>query len=143
ARDLPQSPRYRHQLLTLAGRHVVYASHAGSVVALDARTGRRAWAVRYPSTVLKTPGGLAAPRDLAPAVYADGRLYVAPADYDRILCLDPETGRVVWELPGVAVVHLLGVGNGRLIFTTPKGIRAVRAADGSDNGGWQLFSDVD
>jgi outer membrane protein assembly factor BamB len=143
ARDLPQGPRYRHQLLTLAGRHVVYASHAGSVVALDARTGRRAWAVHYPGTVLKTPGGLPAPRDLTPAVYADGRLYVAPADYDRILCLDPETGRIVWELPGVAVVHLLGVGNGRLIFTTPKGIRAVRAADGDDNGGWQLFSDVD
>jgi outer membrane protein assembly factor BamB len=141
-RDLPQGPRYRHHLLTLAGRHVVYASHAGSVVALDARTGRRAWAVHYPSTIVKAPAGHPIPRDLAPALYAEGRLYVAPADYDRLLCLDPETGQILWELPGAAVVHLLGVGSGRLIFATPKGIRAVRASDGTDSGGWQLFSDI-
>ena len=77
------------------------------------------------------------PRDLAPAVYAAGRLYVAPADYDRLLCLDPETGRLIWEREGITVVHLLGVGSGRLIFTTPRGIRAVSAADGGDAGGWQ------
>jgi len=138
ARDLPPGLRYRHQLVTLAGQHVVYASHAGSIVALDARTGRRAWAARYPSAVVKTPGGSVVPRDLAPAVYADGRLYVAPADYDRLLCLDPETGQVIWERERLEVIHLLGVGNGRLIFTTTKGIRAVRAADGDDNGGWQM-----
>jgi outer membrane protein assembly factor BamB len=143
ARDVPPGPRYRHHLLTLAGRHVVYASHAGAIIALDARTGRRAWSVHYPSTVVKTAGGRVLPRDLAPALYAEGRLYVAPADYDRLLCLDPQAGQVIWELKGAAVVHLLGVGNGRLIFTTPWGIRAVRAAGGDDAGGWQLFSDID
>ncbi len=137
-RDVPSAPRYRHQLLTLAGRHVVYASHAGAVVALDARTGRRAWAFRYPSAVVMTLGGNPVLRDLAPAVYAAGRLYVAPADYDRLLCLDPETGQLLWERERVEVVQLLGVGSGRLIFTTPKGIRAVRAADGDDDGGWQM-----
>jgi outer membrane protein assembly factor BamB len=142
ARDLPPEPRYRHHLLTLAGRHVVYASHAGAVVALDARTGRRAWAVRYPSAPAKAVGRYSPPRDLAPALYAEGRLYVAPADYDHLLCLDPETGQVLWEQSAVAV-HLLGVGSGRLIFTTPKGIRALHAADGTDAGGWQLFSDSD
>jgi outer membrane protein assembly factor BamB len=140
-RDLPAAPRYRHQLLTLAGRHVVFASHAGAVVALDARTGHRTWAVRYPSAVLTTPGGRTVPRDLAPAAYAEGRLYVAPADYDRLLCLDPETGAVLWERERVEVVHLLGVGGGRLTFTTPRGIRAVRAADGADEGGWQTPAD--
>ena len=138
ARDLPPGVRYRHQLVTLAGRHVIYASHAGSIVALDARTGRRVWAVRYPSAVVKTRGGNVVPRDLAPAVYAGGRLYVAPADYDRLLCLDPETGQVVWERERLEVVHLLGVGDGRLIFTTTKGIRAVRADDGDDSSGWQM-----
>jgi outer membrane protein assembly factor BamB len=128
----PAPPRYRHQLLTLAGRHVVYATHAGAVVALDARTGRREWAYRHPSAPLRTPGGNPVPRDLAPAVYAAGRLYVALADYDRLLCLDPETGQLVWERERIAVVHLLGVGGGRLIFTTPTGLRAVRAADGDD-----------
>ena len=102
-RDLPSAPRYRHQLLTLAGRYVVYASHAGAVAALDARTGRRAWTFRYPSAAVMTPAGNALPRDLAPAVYADGRLYVAPADYDRLLCLDLETGRLLWERERVEV----------------------------------------
>ncbi len=137
-RDVPTAPRYRHQLLTRAGRYVVYASHAGAVIALDAATGRRAWAYRYPSAPVLTPGGNPVPRDLAPALYAGGRLYVAPADYDRLLCLDPETGRLLWERERIDVVHLLGVGSGRLIFTTPKGIRAVRAADGDDAGGWLM-----
>jgi outer membrane protein assembly factor BamB len=136
-RDISAAPRHRHQLLTLAGRHVVYVSHAGSIAALDARTGRRAWSMHYASTPLRTPGGNAVPRDLAPAVYAEGRLFCAPADYDRLLCLDPETGQVLWERERVAVVHLLGVGNGRLIFTTTKGIRALRAVDGSDADGWE------
>jgi outer membrane protein assembly factor BamB len=53
-----------------------------------------------------------------------------------LLCLDPATGQTLWERERVEAVHLLGVGSGRLILTTPKGIRAVRAADGSDAGGW-------
>src|SRR5262249_53256125 len=81
------------------------------------------------------------PRDLAPCLYAAGRLYVAPADYDQLLCLDAATGRTLWELGPLEVVHLLGVGQGRLIFTTPQGLRAVDAATGSDRGGWQQPSD--
>jgi outer membrane protein assembly factor BamB len=126
-------PRQRHHLLTLADRYVVFASHTGAVIALDARTGHRAWTYRHPSAVMTTQGGNPLPRDLAPAVYAYGRLYVAPADYDRVLCLDVETGRLLWEREHVAVVHLLGAGNGRLIFTTTKGVRALRAADGTDD----------
>jgi outer membrane protein assembly factor BamB len=128
----PSSP---HHLLTLAGGHVVYCSHSGAVVALEADTGRRAWAVRYPG-----PSAPAADRpplhDLAPPVFAAGRLYVAPTDSDRVLCLEPATGRPLWERDGIDVVHLLGVGQGRLIFTTPTGLRALDAADGSDV--WQL-----
>jgi outer membrane protein assembly factor BamB len=142
-RDFPSTPRYRHQLLTLAGRHVVYASHAGAVIALDARTGRRAWAYRYPSANVTTPGGNPGPRDLAPAVYAEGHLYVAPNDYDRLLCLDPETGQLLWERERIEIVHLLGVGSGRLVFTTPRGIRAVHAADGDDSEGWQVTGGSD
>ena len=47
ARDpRPGEARYRHYLLTLAGSRIVYCSHAGAVVALDALTGRRCWGVR-------------------------------------------------------------------------------------------------
>ncbi len=136
-RDLPPGLRYRHQLVTLAGRYVVYASHTGTVVALDARTGHRAWTARYANSVVRTPAGAVVPRDLAPPAYADGRLYVAPADSDRLLCLDLDTGQTLWQRERLEVVHLLGVGHGRLIFTTPRGLRAVMAADGGDASGWQ------
>src|SRR5262249_22716729 len=45
----PREQRVRHHLLTLAGSNVVYCSHSGAVVALSAATGKRAWALRYPS----------------------------------------------------------------------------------------------
>jgi outer membrane protein assembly factor BamB len=136
-RDTPA--RQRHHLLTLAGPNVVYCSHTGAVVALDAATGRRMWSVRYPSRGERTADGAVSPRDLAPCVASDGRLFVAPADFDRILCLDAATGQTLWESKRIEVVHLLGVARGRLIFTTgsyPQGIRALDAATGADLRHW-------
>jgi outer membrane protein assembly factor BamB/tetratricopeptide (TPR) repeat protein len=128
----PREQRVRHHLLTLAGSNVVYCSHSGAVVALDAATGKRAWAVRYPSRGAALGPDEPSPRDLAPALYAEGRLFVAPADYDHLLCLDAITGRLLWERDKIEVVHLLGVGRDRLIVTTPTGIRAVVPATGDD-----------
>jgi outer membrane protein assembly factor BamB/tetratricopeptide (TPR) repeat protein len=133
--------RLRHYLLTVAGSLVVYASHSGAIIALDAQTGWQVWAVRYPSqggATIPADGSDAAgwKRDLAPCVHAAGRLYVAPADYDRVLCLDPATGSVLWERGELKIVHLLGVAQDRLIFTLPQGIRAVDAATGADV--WQM-----
>jgi len=128
--DIPiGQPRYRHHRLTLAGTQIVYCTHNGAVVAVDALTGRRNWAIRYPRRTSDTHGPEL--RDLAPVLFAGGRLYVAPADSDTLLCLDPATGRILWELEPLRVVHLLGVGQGRLIFTTPTGLRAVRADNGN------------
>ncbi len=53
-----------------------------------------------------------------------------------MLCLDPATGEKLWDRGPLEVVHLLGVGEGRLIFTTPTGLRAVGADDGVD--AWAL-----
>lgn len=128
--------RTRHHLLTLAGPCLVYCTHAGSVVAVEARNGRRLWATRYPSTGMQQRGDDAWPHDLAPCLFADGKIFVAPADSDRVLCLDPDTGRLLWERERTRVVHLLGVGAGRLIFATSRGLRAVSAQDGSDKEGW-------
>jgi outer membrane protein assembly factor BamB len=136
--------RYEHHLLTLAGTKVVYCSHGGAIVALDALTGKRAWGVRYLSRGLQTADGDPSPRGLAPCVYAAGRLFAAPADSDRLFCLDAQSGRVVWERDHIEVVHLLGVAEGRLIFTRPEGIRAVVAASGTDEkdkGAWSQPSD--
>lgn len=136
--------RPRQHLLTLAGTRVVYCSHTGAVVALDAATGRRAWAVRYSSRGPRTAEQEPSPRSLAPCVVADGRVFVAPLDFDRLLCLDAETGRLLWESEPVEAVHLLGVARGRLIFTsgTPRpGIRAVEAATGRMLRAWMQPAD--
>jgi outer membrane protein assembly factor BamB len=130
------NPHCHLHLLTLAGSQVVYATHTGAIVAVDARTGRRNWALRYPVHGFGTPGSEPSPRELAPCLYANSRLFAAPADYDGILCMDALTGRVLWERDHVDVVHLLAAAGGRLIFTTPAGLRALNAATGEDQGGW-------
>jgi outer membrane protein assembly factor BamB/tetratricopeptide (TPR) repeat protein len=136
-RDLkPGEPHFRHHLLTLAGTQLIYCSHTGAVVAVDALTGRTNWGIRYPRRAVEK-GDAVAPeemswRDLAPVLFAAGRLYVAPADSDRLLCLDPASGRTLWEREAMKVVHVLGVGRGRLIVTTDEGLRAFGATDGRD-----------
>jgi hypothetical protein len=127
-----------HQLLTLVGSEVVFCSHSGAVIALDALTGARRWAVRYPSRPAPQRNTPEVPHDLAPCLAAEGRLFVAPADADLLLCLDPATGRILWSQPRGGVLHLLGVGRGRLFFTTATGLCAVAANDGSASGGWTL-----
>jgi outer membrane protein assembly factor BamB len=128
--------RHRHHLLTLTGRYVVYATHAGAVVAVDAQSGKIAWAVRYPSRGPRTRDNTPSPRDLCPAVACAGRVLVAPADAARLYCFDGFTGRNLWEREAVEVVHLLGVAHGRAVFTTPTGLRAVGVEDGADMCGW-------
>ncbi len=129
----------RHHLLTLAGPNLVYCSHSGAIIALDADAGRPAWAVRYASRGLKTRDGDPSPRSLAPCLYAGGRVYAAPLDLDRILCLDALTGHLVWESTPLEVVHLLGAARGRLLFTsiTPrKSIQALDLANGNTIRAW-------
>jgi hypothetical protein len=136
----PKEGRFRHHLLTLAGPHLVYCSHAGAVIAVDTATGKLVWGVRYPIIKVQDDPILpAAPRDLNPCVYAGGLIYVAPADSDLLLCLEPTTGRIVWERRRFEVTQLLGVANGKVIFSTSTptpGLRAINAADGGDRGGW-------
>jgi hypothetical protein len=55
------------------------------------------------------------------------------------VCLDPMTGRLLWERDRIEVLHLLGVAGGRVFFTTrtpTAGMRAINAVDGGDRGGW-------
>jgi outer membrane protein assembly factor BamB/tetratricopeptide (TPR) repeat protein len=134
-----QEPRYRHHLLTVAGPDVVYASHAGGIVAVDALTGRLAWAVRYPGHLGDGDDLPGPPRNAGPCVCADGRVFAAPADYDRILCLDAASGRLLWESPTIHVDQLLGVASGKLLFTSgsrPRGLRALATATGKLLRGW-------
>ena len=74
AREPRSSECRRDRLLTLAGPHVVYCSHAGAVVAVEAETGRRAWGLRYPSRGDKTADLDSYTHD-AGLVYLPGRPY--------------------------------------------------------------------
>lgn len=128
--DNGDGPRYRQHLLTLAGGQIVYCSHSGAIVAVDAWTGQPTWGVRYPSRGPLTPEYEPSPRDLTPSLYADGRVFTAPLDTDRLFCLDAVTGQLRWELEEVEIVHLLGVAHGRLFATTRNGLVAINAVTG-------------
>ena len=136
--------RSRHHLLTLAGQNIVYCSHSGAIVAIDALTGQPRWGVRYPSRGPKMNDGQASFRSLAPCCYADGRVYVAPLDLDHLICLDSRTGQTLWESDPLEIAHILGVSHGKVFCTTvsPRcGIRALDAATGSSQGGWMQPGD--
>lgn len=125
-----------HAALTLAGSQLIYCSHRGVLMGIDSDGGGQTWAVKYPSRGPITIEGTPSPRDLGACLHANGFVYAAPMDSDRILCLDPATGQVHWERDRIQVVHLLGCQHGKLIFTTAKGLRAVNAMTGSDKSGW-------
>src|SRR5207249_1804718 len=88
--------RGRQELLALAGRNVVFNSNAGAVSALDGASGRRAWGFQYPRSAPRLVDANRSP-DPAPAVIDGGRVFVAPADADRVYALDAETGQELWE----------------------------------------------
>jgi outer membrane protein assembly factor BamB len=136
------TPRTRPEPLTLAGDVLVFCSHSGVVVAVDAFTGRPAWAHRYrPAPPAAGPG-----RDLCPAVYADGRVFAAPADAGAVFALDAGTGQPLWDADGLQVDQLFGVSRGRLVVTLGgpvKGIRGLDLATGAsvEPGGWRTHDD--
>ena len=63
--------------------------------------------------------------DLCPGLFDGRHLFAAPADSDRLFCLDAMTGQLLWDREGVDVVHLLGVVRGRLIATCAAAVSAV------------------
>lgn len=115
--------RARHELLTLAGRHIVFCSNTGAVVALDASSGRRAWGFRYPRSHQADSAYSPHP---TPVVSSGDRLFVSPADGDGVYALDPESGRVLWQMAPATGSRILGVSAGRLIVTVDGPARSIR-----------------
>jgi outer membrane protein assembly factor BamB len=143
--DAPQSDaRTRQQLLTYADGKLVFCSQTGVVVALDATTGKAAWAFRYPKAARPPASG--SPRDLCPPLAHGGRVFVAPADADRVFALDTQTGRTLWQAGPFQVAQLLGVSRGRLVCTLAapvRGIRGLSVENGSyrEPDGWMIHDD--
>lgn len=118
--------RSRHELLTLAGRNVVLCSNTGAIVALDAATGQHAWAFRYARSHRLDS---AHSPEAAPAVWSAGRLFIAPADADRVYALDPNTGEQFWQSEPTEGAAILGVSSGRLVVTTQGLVKGIRGLD--------------
>jgi outer membrane protein assembly factor BamB len=83
---------------------VYHCSNAGVVAALDAQTGDIRWLTRYPQvrSVLDNFAGIGHEwRNTTPLIRGN-RLYVAPADCKNLLCMDRDTGRVLWSVSHTA-----------------------------------------
>jgi outer membrane protein assembly factor BamB len=138
SRDVCEVPEFEESatvrtcrnLLTWAGTQLVYCTHTGAVVAVDPWSGQTLWVVRYLSRGPLSSDAEVACRDLAPCMYDDGRVFVAPRDSDRLFCLEAFTGRVLWEREGLEIVQLNGITQGRLLFSTRQGVHAVNVATG-------------
>jgi outer membrane protein assembly factor BamB len=140
--DQAESRRRQH-LLTMGGGRLYYCSHTGAVLALDPWSGQCLWGTRYGGRAVKADDdalaartGQTSARDLAPGVYADNRLYLAPLDAKSLLCLDAGSGRLLWQRDAPDIVHLLGVTRGKVYFATKRGLQCLAADDGSARAGW-------
>lgn len=141
----------RTHLLTLADGRLIFAPDVGLAIAIDAETGTPVWGFRYPRNERLLAAG--SPRDLCPPLHANGRVFLAPADSDRLHALDLFSGRSLWEAGPFQVSQLLGISRSRLIVTltgTPSGpfpgvsgIRAFDVSTGSDRApnGWAIHDD--
>jgi outer membrane protein assembly factor BamB len=151
--DSPYHPgdgRVRHELVTIADGLVIASTHSGAVIALHARTGKPAWAVRYPSA---RPSGKALVlastanhRDIAVPIAHCGMVFVAPIDGDRLMAVELSSGRIVWEQNGLRTESIVGVSGTRLIATLAGPVRGIRGFDiltGSDEtpAGWRNHDD--
>jgi outer membrane protein assembly factor BamB len=103
-----------HNLLTLAGDMLYLNTNLGAVAAIEKTDGAIRWLTTYPRNGKIDPI-VPVDRELNPAVYDRGILFVAPEDFSGIMAFDAITGQLLWdsELPGGAA-QLLGVSEGKL-----------------------------
>lgn len=105
-------------LLTLESDALYLNTNLGAVARLNKCDGHIDWISAYREKQEGDTNRLQAYlyRDMTPCVYSDGRLFVAPADNERIFALSAETGERLWDTRYAAdTVHLLGVAAGKLI----------------------------
>jgi outer membrane protein assembly factor BamB len=70
--------------VAIAGGRLYVGTHDGNLIALDARTGRRAWEFHTGDAILSAP------------VLAGGRVFVGSFDH-FVYALDARTGRLMWK----------------------------------------------
>ncbi len=96
------------------------------MASLATRDGRLNWLAVYPRAKPRENVNLNDKpahyyRDLNPAVYHQGKLFVAPADCRSVFALDANSGQLLWQSEHPEdIVHLLGVGAGALVASGDK-----------------------
>jgi outer membrane protein assembly factor BamB len=133
----------------LAEGVLICPTGAGAVVAIDLATRTLLWAHEYPRSRdaslpwggglgnggrMLRPDGMREPRpgrwlDSAP-ILAGGRVLLAPADSQELLCLDLRRGDAVWRLPRKDRLYVAGIVDGRAIVVGRRGVDAIDPATG-------------
>ena len=98
---------------------VVLSTGSGAVISLDPHDGRFQWAVTYESR-REAANDVESPVECSsvlPLIHA-GIVFVAPPDSDFVFAINEATGGVLWQIPlPDQILHLLGVGDGKLIVS--------------------------
>lgn len=129
---------HAHHLLTLAEDQLFYQSDSGAVASLEPESGQLRWLTAYSKRDdAVNPGiSMTSRRDLNPAIFADGMVYVAPADSPHLFALEASSGALKWKsAPLPDVVHLVGVSGGNL-FATGDRAWTLEAATGKIVRSW-------
>jgi outer membrane protein assembly factor BamB/tetratricopeptide (TPR) repeat protein len=116
---------------------VYHCTNAGVVSAVDALSGRILWTTRYPHGPDDHDLRRSVTHSLwfsRPPLLREGRLYVTPADCERLLCLDSATGKVLWsqDRKNLANAHtLVGINPAGELVVSGGGLAAVDPRTGA------------
>ena len=134
---------------TCYGSDVYIPTNNGTVEDVNAATGTWRWLTAYPRSVLQPPingggSGLAQPvallrRSAARIIATAHRLFVAPADALKLLCLQRRTGRMLWQRSTSArtLAGMARLGKHRVLLLQGPGLRLVSAVNGRSLWRWK------
>ena len=111
-----------NQLLTRHEDTIYFSTNLGAIVALSVSDGSIRWLTKYPRTGPERENLLDEPwyalRDMLPCLYHEGMIIAAPADCQRILALEANTGSLLWQMDVARdATQLLGVGDSQLVVS--------------------------
>jgi tetratricopeptide (TPR) repeat protein len=95
--------------LSLKDEQVFFSDHRGTIGALAAENGSLRWLLKYP---IEKPLYEKFPREASPPLVKPTRLIAAPVDYNRVLAIEPWSGKIDWVSAPWGdgdIIYLLGV----------------------------------
>jgi outer membrane protein assembly factor BamB len=120
---------------------LVCPTSAGAVVAVDLTTRALRWGFRYgrdisglPSRRAQAPGGVRTfDRWMdTTALLADGRVFLAPVESNKLYCIDLRDGRLLWSRDRSGGSFLPGVHNGQLLVVAQSAVHWFDAQTGAE-----------